>query len=267
MQQITSVTPTICRLMQVPLPELSTPDTIRKVVDTAGSVLKGSPVEKCFIYAPDAIGEALFRDYSAEFEPVLRLAPVQVVLRSVFPPKTPVCFASMFTGAQPEDHGIRQYEKPVLRCDTLFDVLLRMRKRVAIVAVEGSSISLIFKERKISYFIEEYDQQVNSRVLQILHGSDDYDFILAYNQEYDDTMHKTTPRSSEAFKAMENHVKSFEQLSEAFLKHYKDHTRLVVFSPDHGVHINPETGRGDHGLDISDDMEVRSFWGIYGKCS
>jgi len=265
MLQITSVAPTLCRLMQVPLPELSTPEVIYEVVNAAEGILRGSLVEKCFIYAPDAIGEALFRDYSAEFEPVLRLAPVQIVLNAVLPPKTPVCFASMFTGAQPRDHGIKQYEKPVLRCDTLFDVLLRAKKQVAIAAVVGSSISLIFKERSLSYLIEEYDQQVNNHVLQILHSSNDYDLILVYNQEYDDTMHKTTPRSNEAVRAMQNHVKSFEQLSTAFLKRYKDHTRLVIFSPDHGAHLNPETGRGEHGLDIDEDLEVRSFWGFYAK--
>jgi Fe-S oxidoreductase len=249
--------------MQIPLPELSTPDIINKVMDAAGAVLGDQPVEKCLVYAPDAIGEVLFRDYSGEFEPVVRLAPVQVVLRSMFPPKTPVCFASMFTGALPEDHGIRKYEKPVLQCDTMFDALLRAKKRVAIAAVEGSSISLIFKERALSYFIEKYDQQVNSRLLQIFRDND-YDFVLAYNQEYDDALHRTTPRSDEALRAMRNHIDSFEELAEAFLKRYKDHTCLVVFSPDHGAHIN-EAGRGDHGLDIPEDMEVRSFWGIHDK--
>ena len=264
MQQILSVTPTICRLTRVPLPELSTSEVIGKVVDAARSVLGDSPVEKCLVYAPDAIGEALFRDYSGEFEPVVRLAPVQVVLQSMFPPKTPVCFASMFTGALPKDHGIRQYEKPVLKCDTLFDALLRAKKRVAIAAVEGSSISLIFQQRALSYFIEEYDQRVNSRLLQVLHSTDDYDFILAYNQEYDDALHRTTPRSNEAIKAMRNHLKSFEELAEAFLKRHRGHTRLVVFSPDHGGHVD-QNGKGNHGLDIPEDMEVRSFWGIYGK--
>ena len=42
-----------------------------------------------------------------------------------------------------------------------------------------------------------------------------------------------------------------------------DSRRLVVFSPDHGVHLDEETGKGGHGLDIPEDMEVRSFWGIY----
>jgi len=264
MQQITAVTPTICKLVGIPPPELSTREVIQSVVDAARELIGGRPVEKCLVYAPDAIGEALVRDYAEDFRPVIELAPLRVSLRSVFPPKTPVCFASMFTGALPEAHGIRRYEKPVLSCDTLFDAFLRAGKRVAIVAVEESSISRIFLNRDIDYFIEKYDQRVNDRFLQLLRDGD-YDLTLVYNQEYDDAMHRTTPRSEEALKAMRNHLRSFKRLAEAFLNRYRDHTRLVLFSPDHGGHINPETERGDHGLDIPEDMEVVSFWGLYGS--
>jgi len=197
---------------------------------------------------------------------VIKIASVQVLLRTVFPPKTPVYFASMFTRAPPEAHGIRMYEKTVLRCDTLFDALLRAGKRAAIISVVDSSISLIFRNRAMSYLIEEYDQQVNKHLLQLLR-EDNHDFILAYNQEYDDCLHRTTPTSKEALRALENHLRIFERLTEAFLNRYEDHTRLVIFSPDHGGHINPETRRGDHGLDIPEDMEVRSFWGIYDRGS
>ncbi|UCD43985.1 MAG: hypothetical protein JSV27_07485 [Candidatus Bathyarchaeota archaeon] len=206
----------------------------------------------------------MFQDYHDDFKGVAEVAPNQVVLRSVFPSVTPVVFGSMLTGALPKAHGITQYEKPVLKCDTLFDALLRSMKKVAIVAVEGSSIAKIFLERDLDYFIEEYDEQVNDRVLELIR-EDDHDFILAYNQEYDDVMHRTVPRSPEAITAMRNHVRDFAQLGEEFLKKHRDQTRLVLFSPDHGTHIDAQTGRGAHGLDIPDDMEVRSFWGIYDK--
>ena len=29
----------------------------------------------------------------------------------------------------------------------------------------------------------------------------------------------------------------------------------MVFAPDHGAHVDPE-GRGDHGVDIPEDLEV-----------
>jgi len=264
MQQITAITPTICRLMDIDLPRLSTDEIIEIVQEAKNNIIGDHPVEKCFIYAPDAIGEALFQRQTKEFEAIIQLAPVQVVLRSVMPPKTPVCFASMFTGAQPDEHGIKMYEKPVLGCDTLFDALIRAGKEVAIVAVRDSSISLIFLNRHFDYFIEEYDQQVINRTHQILNDHD-HDLILVYNQEYDDTMHRTTPRSEEALGAMRKHLETFVNLTESFLDRYKDHNCLTLFSPDHGCHIDPENGRGSHGLDMPEDMEVRSFWGIYNK--
>lgn len=262
MRQITSVTPTICRLMGVPLPELSTAEAIGQVVEEAGRLLRDTPVEKCLVYAPDAIGETLFRDYIGDFRGVMAVAPIQVLLRSVLPPKTPVCFGSMFTGALPEAHGIRKYRKPVLRCDTVFDALLRAGKKVAIAAVEESSIARIFLERSIDYIVDEDDRRVNAEASRLIE-EDDHDFILVYNQDYDDAMHASRPRAQEALAAMRNHLRDFEGLSEVFLEKYEDRPRLVVFSPDHGVHVNEETGRGDHGLDIPEDMEVRSFWGVY----
>jgi len=263
MQQITAVTPTICKLMGIPPPNLSTKEIIRRIIESSMSVIGNSAVEKCLIYAPDAIGDCLFQDYFEDFEPVIELAPIDVKLLSVFPTKTPVCFASMFTGALPEQHGIRKYEKPVLTCDTIFDALIREGKKIAIATVADSSISLIFRNRALDYYIEENDQRVNDRVLELMDR--DYDLILVYNQEYDDTMHGTTPRSADSLAAMRRHISSFVKLSGAFLARYEDFNRLILFSPDHGTHIDPVTGKGDHGLDTPEDMEVRSFWGIYAK--
>ena len=262
-QRISSITPTICRLMGIRPPEISTSDVLTTVINRAHRTIGGENIEKCLVFAPDAVGEYLFRDFAAEFEPVVRLAPLQVPLMSFFPPNTPVCFASMFTGAPPEAHGIRKYERPVLTSDTLFDALAREGKKVAIAAVAGCSVSLIFLNRPIDYFIEENDSKVNERVLKLL-GGEDYDFILAYNQGYDDALHRTTPSSEEAIEAMRRHIASFEELAEAFLTRYRGHKRLVLLAPDHGAHVSPETGKGAHGLDIPDDMEIRTFWGMYG---
>jgi len=139
MQQLTCITPTLCRLIGIELPEISTKEVIADLIEESLKLLNGRKIDKCLVYAPDAIGEALFQDYSDDFGGVAEIAPFQVVLRSVFPSVTPVVFGSMFTGALPEAHGITQYEKPVLKCDTTLDALLRSMKKVAIVAVEGSS--------------------------------------------------------------------------------------------------------------------------------
>jgi hypothetical protein len=261
MSNIASVTPTICSLMGMPPPKNSGEKPIDTVLAASEKALGGRHVEKMLVYAPDALGEWIYRENKRLYSGVKRLAPVEVEMRSVVPSKTPVCYASMFTGAPPKVHGITQYEKPVLTCDTLFDALTRAKKKAAIVAVKGSSIDLIFRNRKMDYYTEEYDPQVEARVLDILEAKD-YDFILAYHQEYDDLMHESTPRDAEALKAFRRHLKSFETLATAFNKRYASVNRAVVFTPDHGTHIDPENGKGTHGLDIPEDMEVRHFWGI-----
>ncbi len=261
MSSIASVTPTICSLAGVAPPKDSGAQPIDTVLILAAKMLNGKKVEKTLIYAPDAIGEGLYRDYEKFFSGIKQLAPLEVEMKSVLPTWTPVCFSSMFTGAQPEVHGIRKYEKPVLGCDTLFDAFARAKKNVAIVAVKGSSIDLVFRNRKIDYYTEEYDPQVEARVLDILNAKD-YDLILVYHQEYDDLMHASTPRDPKALLAFKRHLKSFETLAAAFNERYTSKNRVVAFTPDHGTHIDPTTGKGAHGTDSPDDVDVRHFWGI-----
>jgi hypothetical protein len=150
----------------------------------------------------------------------------------------------------------------VLECDTLFDALARAGKRVAIVAVKDSSIDLIFRGRPIDYYTEEYDPEVEERVLRLL-NEDAHDLILAYHQGYDDAMHGSTPTSPDAIKAFRGHLRTFERFAEAFTERYGDRNRLIAFLPDHGTHVDPESGKGSHGTDSPEDMEVRHFWGVY----
>ncbi|MFH2110160.1 MAG: alkaline phosphatase family protein [Candidatus Bathyarchaeota archaeon] len=265
MYGIESVTPTICSLFRIPTPRGVSSKPVEEVLRAAEKTLQGRPVEKALLYAPDAIGEWLYQMHRGEFKSVLRAAPIQVEMMSMSPSYTPVCYGSMFTGLKPEGHGITKYEKPVLQCPTLFDALADAGKRVAIVAVKGSSIDLIFRERPIGYFTEEYDPDVELRVLELM-GDDDYDLILAYHQEYDDLMHRTTPTSPEALEAFRRHLATFKRLSEVFNRDWAMYRRAIAFLPDHGTHVDPATGRGGHGTDSPEDMEVRHFWGIEKGC-
>jgi len=261
MSSIVSVTPTICSLLGITPPKTNSAPQIESIVEASRKTLGSGHVEKMLVYAPDALGEWIYEENKRLYSGVKKLAPIEVEMRSVMPSKTPVCFASMFTGAPPKVHGITQYEKPALTCETLFDALVKEKKKTAIVAVEGSSIDLIFRNRKIDYYTEKYDPEVEARVLNLIEAKD-YDFILAYHQEYDDLMHESTPRDAKALEAFRRHLKSFETLATAFNKRYTSKNRAVVFTPDHGTHVDAESGKGTHGSDIPEDMEVRHFWGI-----
>ncbi|MBW8036027.1 MAG: hypothetical protein FVQ79_10455 [Planctomycetes bacterium] len=257
---ITSVTPTICKLMNVIPLSCSDGNIIQSLLEKA-ELKHISQIEKCLIYAPDAIGVNLHKKHPHIFTDILQHAPDQVKLCSVFPPKTPVCFASMFTGVMPDIHGIQKYKKPVLKCDTLFDALIRGGKKVAIVAVANSSIDCIFRNRNIDYFSEIYDKQVTSRAIQLIEANK-HDVIVAYHQEYDDTLHKSTPESEAAIKAVKNHVDSFVKIAKHYEIAWEKYNRLIMFTPDHGAHIDPDTGKGTHGKDIPEDMEIYHYYNV-----
>lgn len=259
---IAACTPTITALMGIAPPALCRAEPLPAVTAALAQLAAGGQVDRCLVYAPDAVGASLRHRYPADFELVSRHAPLEIELRAELPSKTPVCFASMFTGAGPEQHGIRQYEKPVLACDTLFDALLRAGKHVAIVTVRDSSIDYIFRQRELDLFSEDYDPQVTARALELF-ARDEHDFILVYHQEYDDTLHRATPFCDEALRAFRRHLASFAELAEAAAEHWRRHTWAIAFSPDHGAHVDPDSGKGTHGSDLPDDLEVRHFWGLF----
>ena len=251
---IRSVTPTLCRLMGIEPPAVCTAPVLE-------AVLKVAPgrVERVLVHAADAIGRVILDDHPDLKRRLAAASDVQVELRAMFPPKTPVCFASMFTGAPPEVHGITKYERPVLTCDTLFDALVRAGKRAAIVAVRDCSMDIIFRNRQIDYFTEEDDAAVMARTLTLL-KDDRHDFIVSYNQEYDDTLHRTRHDSPEALAAAGRHVETFVRLWQATEEHWAGHARALLFTPDHGAHYDAAKGKGDHGEDIPQDMDVLHFW-------
>jgi hypothetical protein len=256
---IASVTGTVCQLFRIEAGGIE--PSLSPVIERA-KALGLDRCERVLLYAPDAVGLPLCDAFPEALEAVAREAPTIVRVRSVVPPVTPVCFATMFTGRPPASHGIRTYERPALRCETLFDRLVSAGKRVAIVAVRDSSIDRIFRGRAIDYFSEIYDPEVTTRTLQLLE-EDRHDFVLAYHQEYDDTLHRTTPGSPEAVEALRNHVHAFVQLARAAAEFWAPYPRVLGFVPDHGAHVDPHTGKGTHGLDIPEDMDVRHFYGVF----
>jgi hypothetical protein len=259
---IQSIAPTICELLGIESPAQCACEAIVSVTDAVkkkiGDHLR---VDRILVYAPDAIGDHLRKDYIREFQRINTILPIKVPMTSVVPPKTPVAFASMFTGAPPEVHRITKYERFVLTCDTLFDAVSRAGLRTAIVAVAGSSIDIIFRDRNIDYFTEADDSQVISRSLELIKGNE-HNLIVTYNQEYDDALHVTNPFSDLAEKSFKEHVKSLEILCREAESAWGKYNRVIAFTPDHGAHIDAHTGRGDHSLDIPEDMNLSHYFSI-----
>jgi len=217
-------------------------------------------VDRTLIYNPDAIAMWLYQKYYTEFFPVLKHAPLCIPFQTVMPSRTPVCFATMYTGTSPQMHGIKTKINSIVKPDSLFDSLIRSGRNVALIAVEGSSMSMIYAGKTMDYFIMEDDSQVKEKAMELIR-KDEYDFISVYTQEYDDAMHKTGPESPESLQALRNQIGIFNDLANAVDMHWRRHRSLVTFSTDHGVHLN-EDGTGGHGTDMPEDLNICHFIGV-----
>ena len=251
MFDLRSFVPSLCEAMQVPLPALAQQPGY---FTTPSS----KPLQRALIYCPDAFGLHALKWQPDLHKRIAERTTIQVDLQAAFPPVTPVCFASLFTGGAPQEHGIQKYEKPVLSCDTVFDAFLRAGKKVALIAVENCSVDRIFRNRKLDYFPCAYDPLVTAETLKVM-SRNEHDLIICYHQEYDDLLHATTPFSNLALKALHHHVESFELLLEAAESVWKQ-DYLVGFTPDHGAHIDAKTQQGDHGEDREEDMQLKHFF-------
>lgn len=258
---MTYFAPTIAECLDVPLPKES-----GKPIKEVKELLNRNSckyVEKTLIYNPDAIGMWLYQKYTEEFSNVLEYTQLALPVQTVMPSVTPVCFGTMYTGAMPSVHGIMKYEKHVIKTDSLFDRLACAGKKVAIVAVDNSSMAIIFRERKIDYYILPYDYEVNEKAMELIE-EDEYDLIVVYNQEYDDKMHATNPESEEALSAMRRHIDAFGKLAKTVVEKWSQYNSLVCFVTDHGIHTD-ENSRGTHGSNLEEDLNVMHFFGAFPK--
>lgn len=215
--------------------------------------------DRVLLYNPDAVALWLYQKYTDLFAPALQRTSLQIPVTSVMPSVTPVCFASMYTGATPDVHGIRTYTKPVLTTDTLFDAAIRAGKKCAIVSTEGDSISKIFLERSMDYFLYPTYDEVFAKAKDLLRA-DEYDLITVYNKTYDATMHKNAPENVLSLDVLRQNCEDFATLVDLVKECWSDHNTFYGFCPDHGCH-EIDGGCGSHGLDMDEDMNVIHLFG------
>ena len=222
--------------------------------------LPGEKVSRVFMYNPDAIAQWLYQKYPHMFAEAKQRTDMELPLCTVMPSVTPVCFGTMYTGAEPEIHGIKGYVKPVIRIDTLFDALLRNGKKTAIVSTAGDSMSKIFLDRDMDYFILDIVEEVNAKACELI-IENKYDFIAVYNANYDSCMHKYGPESIEALAELRCNVRAFGMFSELIAEHWKNHNALIGFAMDHGCH-EIDGNCGSHGLDMEEDLNITHFYKV-----
>lgn len=225
--------------------------------------------DRVLMHNADAVAMWLFNKYPEMFKPVLQHTMLSLPLLTAFPSYTPVCFATMYTGASPEVHGLQiKAYKPVVKIDTLFDSLIRSKKRIAIVAEATSSMANIFLERDIDYYI--YPKGMEKKVEEKAHNlieEDKHDFICVYTYEYDKVDHQFGPEAPESLRALKNEIDIFDRLATSVKMNWKNHNTLISFAPDHGVHYQPENLEkpGGHGTDSPLDMNIIHYLGVINK--
>ena len=252
---ITGVAGSIAEVMGIEASRLAGP-SIAQICDGAEAAFGGKPADRVFMYNPDAVALWLLRKYPALFEPALRHANLPLPMLSAVPSVTPVCFASMYTGASPQVHGVDGPLKPrpILRVDTLFDALLRAGKKPAIVATENHSMARLFLERDMDYFIYGTVDECNAKAEQLIE-EDNYDLIALYNVNFDKTMHRCGPESEEALAALQHNTETFGAMVRKIEECWTKYRTMAGFAPDHGCH-EIEGGAGKHGTLADEDMHI-----------
>ena len=236
------------------------PDQAENSLDIMTALTKDSNIDRVLMYNPDAVTLWLFEKYTDIFTPVMLNTRLTLPLQTVMPSVTPVCFATMYTGTQPDIHGIKAYRKPVVKTDSVFDALIRAGKKPCIVSTCEDSMSKIFLERDMDYFIVNTPDEANEKAIELIR-QDKYDLICVYNGNYDSVMHKVSPEGKEAIEALRHNTAAFAKLAQAVRDNWQNHTTLIGFAPDHGCH-EIDGKSGGHGLMMPEDMNIIHFYGV-----
>ena len=217
-------------------------------------IFGGQKADRVVMFNPDAVAQWIYEKYAPLCRKARERADIEIPLTTVMPSVTPVCFGTMYTGAQPCVHGIQKYVKPVIKIDTIFDAMIRSGKKPAIVCTAGDSMSKIYLEREMDYFFYPTVEEVNAKAAELI-LEDKYDFIAVYNGNYDSIMHKFGPESIEALGELRANSRTFGLFSELIANNWKQHNTLIGFAMDHGCH-EIDGNCGSHGLDMEEDLNI-----------
>lgn len=218
----------------------------------------GQKADRIFMYNPDAVAHWIYDKYRPFLKEVTDRSELELPLRSPMPSVTPVCFGTMYTGAQPEVHGIQSYTKPVIQIDSIFDALIRAGKKPVILAYGNCSLSKIFLERNMDYFVFSTMAEVNAKATELI-CEDKYDFYVVYNGNYDSVMHKHGPESAQALAELRVNAHMFSVFDNLISEHWHQHRTLIGFAMDHGAH-EIDGDCGSHGLDMPEDLNITHLY-------
>lgn len=250
----------LCEIMGIAPPATAEKPT-EILTEYAKSVFGNEAADRIFMYNPDAIGQWIYEKYHKTVSFVKEICDIEIPFKTVMPSVTPVCFGTMYTGAPPSVHGIEAYVKPVIKIETIFDAMIKVGKKCAVVATAGDSMSKIYLEREMDYYFYPTVSEVNEKAEELI-KADGHDFIAVYNGNYDSTMHKTGPESEEALLSLSENAEAFSRFNDLIKENWKKHNTLLGFAMDHGCH-EIDGSSGSHGLYMPEDINILHSYKAY----
>ena len=260
---IKGVARTVAEVLGVPAPE-GAARGLDFVVRALQAQL-GGPADRAVLYHADAVGMHLIQRYTERFIPVLERASVCVPMVSTVMSLTPVAHASMYTGLDPEAHGIRVYERPRLSCETLFDTLLAAGRRPGVIAMTDSTFLHIFAQRDMPYYEVKNNGEALAKAEELM-AEGRCDVLSIHTFEYDDAAHAQGPTSPGALEAAEREAQGFAKVHGLISRYWGNTGAVLAYLPDHGQHWvepwepNPHHYKGDHGSFLGEDMNVLHYY-------
>lgn len=245
--------------------EIDLPDEYGPGLPWLSALLKqrlGGKPDKVIVYHADAVGQYIWQKYTPLFVPVYKYTSLSVPFISTVMSVTPVAHASMYTGLEPEQHGIQTYVRPRLDCSTLYDVLLEKGKKPVILAQDDSTFLHIFSGRELPYYEEPNAVLIQKKAQELLR-EDDFDFLSIHTFDYDNAAHHYGPESKEALNAISIEAQGFADIAEYIKKNWSGkYKTLLIYAPDHGQHLT-DGGTGAHGSMMTEDMNILHFYGVF----
>ena len=253
-RSMTDVAPTVSAVLGLPVPSRACGSPL----ESAASALAGAA--RVAVLVPDGLGLYAWNLWRSEmpFLEGLRAA-AGVTLASVMPSITPVNFATMVTGADPDGHGIRSFHDD-FACETLFDVVRASGGKSAGIGFGGYTGSeLLGRSADIWGKVDGgTDDAIANAILEIA-GRSRPEFLIAQLGRVDDAFHRHGPSSSEVVPMLRETDRRLRLVVERLAGF--DYGILIL--ADHGHHDvdEPSLGlRGTHGTESPEDCLVPCTW-------
>jgi predicted AlkP superfamily pyrophosphatase or phosphodiesterase len=251
---LTSIAPTISQVMGLRPPRQAESPPIAE----AAAGLEGAG--RLALIILDAFGLATWQAHREAAPAFAALAnEALLTLRSVLPCKTPVCFATIATGAEPEVHSVRKRQDE-MKAETVFHVLREQKRTSAVAGRDASSARIVLS--RFADFARVAASNTDAEVLDLaldVVATKTPDFLLVQFLDIDNAGHRAGPGSPESRQAVADTDRRLASLLDA-LTH---HGYALLVTADHGQHDRRQedgTVGGEHDASVPADLRVPLTW-------